>query len=290
VGPASAPEGDAEMGEVKMDRPAFVAKPVKEVKAGLELRAQRDERVASHRVRVPAVMLFEIDGVDVKMMLKPMMLMMIMITMMLTVACRRGAVCCCQPQGCKGCLEGLTFVVSGALASLERDEVTKIIEAYGGKASSAVGSKTSYLVVGFEPGQSKVDKAKKKKTPIIDEDGLLELISHLSPDTEAKLTVNLKPLAKASVTVTGSVKMAPEEKIERAAKVRPLPDCQPYALAPMPRIENPPTRSSVPPSSVPPNLESLTLNPSPLGGEGARTAAVGRQAQADEHGAPSRQH
>jgi len=64
VGPASAPEGDAEMGEVKMDRPAFVAKPVKEFKAGLELRAQRDERVASHRVRVPAAMLDEIDDPD----------------------------------------------------------------------------------------------------------------------------------------------------------------------------------------------------------------------------------
>lgn len=91
------------------------------------------------------------------------------------------------------------------------------------QTSSAVGSKTSFLVIGFEPGQSKVDKAKKKKTTIIDEEGLLRLITHLSPEGEPKLPVALKSLkaSKPSEGVKGkSIQMAPAETIERAPKVQ----------------------------------------------------------------------
>lgn len=49
-------------------------------------------------------------------------------------------------QGAANCLEGLTFVISGVLDSIERDEAAEIIKKYGGRVTSAVSKKTDYLV------------------------------------------------------------------------------------------------------------------------------------------------
>ncbi len=57
-------------------------------------------------------------------------------------------------------LAGQTFVLTGTLASLERDEAKELIESLGGKVTSSVSSKTDYLVVGESPG-SKLEKARK---------------------------------------------------------------------------------------------------------------------------------
>merc|ERR1711892_422525 len=80
------------------------------------------------------------------------------------------------PKGAENCLEGVTIVITGTGDSLGRDETKSLIERYGGKVTSAVSGKTSYLVVGDEPGESKIKKAKDKNVVIIDEDALLELI------------------------------------------------------------------------------------------------------------------
>jgi DNA ligase (NAD+) len=74
-----------------------------------------------------------------------------------------------------GPLAGMTFVLTGSLPSLTRDEAKQLIETAGGKISSAVSRKTSYLVVGEEAG-SKLDKAKELGVKIVDESGLLDLI------------------------------------------------------------------------------------------------------------------
>ncbi len=71
-------------------------------------------------------------------------------------------------------LAGLTFVVTGTLAGLTRDEAKALILARGGKVSSSVSSKTSYLVVGESPG-SKLDEARKHGVPQLDEAGLRAL-------------------------------------------------------------------------------------------------------------------
>jgi DNA ligase (NAD+) len=68
----------------------------------------------------------------------------------------------------------LTFVVTGTLAGLTRDEAKALIQAHGGKVSSSVSSKTSYLVVGESPG-SKLDEARKHGVPQLDEAGLRAL-------------------------------------------------------------------------------------------------------------------
>ncbi|HEY3839967.1 MAG TPA: NAD-dependent DNA ligase LigA [Bryobacteraceae bacterium] len=75
-----------------------------------------------------------------------------------------------------GPLNGLTFVLTGSLVGLSRDEAKRRIEAAGGKVLSAVTKKTSFVVVGDEPG-TKLDKALSLGIPVIDEDRLLSMIT-----------------------------------------------------------------------------------------------------------------
>jgi DNA ligase (NAD+) len=72
-------------------------------------------------------------------------------------------------------LAGLTFVLTGTLPTLTRDEAKEKIEAAGGKVSGSVSKKTSYLVAGEEAG-SKLDKATSLQVPVLDEAGLLRLL------------------------------------------------------------------------------------------------------------------
>ena len=72
-------------------------------------------------------------------------------------------------------LEGLTFVLTGTLPTLTRDEAKARIESEGGKVSGSVSKKTNYLVAGEEAG-SKLDKAQQLQIPILDEPALLKLL------------------------------------------------------------------------------------------------------------------
>ncbi len=73
-------------------------------------------------------------------------------------------------------LAGLTFVITGMLPTMTRDEVSSLIKKNGGKVSGSVSKKTSYLVAGEEAG-SKLTKAKELGVNIIDENALLEMIN-----------------------------------------------------------------------------------------------------------------
>ncbi len=70
---------------------------------------------------------------------------------------------------------GMTFVLTGALSKFTREEATEKIELLGGKASSSVSKKTSFVVVGENAG-SKEKKARELAIPILSEDEFLEMI------------------------------------------------------------------------------------------------------------------
>lgn len=71
-------------------------------------------------------------------------------------------------------LEGLTFVITGTLPGMKRDEAAELIKSHGGKVASSVSKKTSYLLEG-EDGGSKVEKAKSLGVPSISLDELLNM-------------------------------------------------------------------------------------------------------------------
>jgi DNA ligase (NAD+) len=74
-----------------------------------------------------------------------------------------------------GPLSGKTFVITGTLPDMTRDEAKAVIQKEGGKVTGSVSSKTSYLLAGEKAG-SKLDKAQKLDVEVIDLDGLMKLL------------------------------------------------------------------------------------------------------------------
>jgi len=72
-------------------------------------------------------------------------------------------------------LAGQTFVLTGTLPTMTREAAKEMIEAAGGRVSGSVSKKTNYLVAGEDAG-SKLDKARELGVPVLDEDGLQQLV------------------------------------------------------------------------------------------------------------------
>ncbi|XP_070613215.1 replication factor C subunit 1 [Erythrolamprus reginae] len=121
------------------------------------------------------------------------------------------------PRGGENCLEGMTFVITGILESIERDEAKSLIERYGGKVTGNISKKTNYLVKGRDCGMSKCEKASALGTKIVDEDGLFDLIRN-TPGKRSKYEVAAETEAKK--TKSKDEKTSPETK---AHKRKPSP-------------------------------------------------------------------
>jgi DNA ligase (NAD+) len=76
----------------------------------------------------------------------------------------------------EGPLTGRSYVITGTLESMTREEATAALEALGAKVGAAPSSKTTGLVVGEDPGKSKLTKAEKAGVPILSEADLRTLL------------------------------------------------------------------------------------------------------------------
>ncbi len=72
-------------------------------------------------------------------------------------------------------LKGLTFVITGTLPSMSREEAQELIRRHGGKVVSSVSSRTDYLVAGDKAG-SKLDKARRLRVAVVNEANLLNML------------------------------------------------------------------------------------------------------------------
>ncbi|KAI9760229.1 MAG: hypothetical protein M1835_000216 [Candelina submexicana] len=84
-----------------------------------------------------------------------------------------------RPDGAENCLTGLTFVFTGILEDLGREEGQELVKRYGGKVTTTPSSKTSYVVLGSDAGPRKLEVIAKNHLKTINEDGLFELIRRL---------------------------------------------------------------------------------------------------------------
>ena len=73
-------------------------------------------------------------------------------------------------------LSGKTVVLTGTLPTLSRDEAKEMLEAAGAKVAGSVSKKTDYVVAGAEAG-SKLEKAQSLGVPVLDEEGLRQLLA-----------------------------------------------------------------------------------------------------------------
>ena len=80
-----------------------------------------------------------------------------------------------ETSGQAASLKGKSFVFTGGLESLSRQQAVQRLEALGGRVTSSVSKHTAYVVVGKAPG-SKVAEAKRLGVAVLDEAGLLKLI------------------------------------------------------------------------------------------------------------------
>lgn len=90
------------------------------------------------------------------------------------------------PQAAENCLANLSFLVTGVLESLEREEAEGIIKQYGGKVVHSVSKKLSYIIIGDDPGPSKLTKAESLGVKHLSEDGFLDLLRSKPAKADSK--------------------------------------------------------------------------------------------------------
>ena len=89
-------------------------------------------------------------------------------------------------------LAGQTFVLTGTLPTLSRDQAKDLLEAQGAKVAGSVSKKTSYVVAGADAG-SKLDKARELGVPVLDEEGLQKLLADVTDTAATNQGVHIAP-------------------------------------------------------------------------------------------------
>lgn len=130
------------------------------------------------------------------------------------------------PKGKPTCLSGMTFVITGVLESMEKDEAAQVIKDFGGRVTTAMSGKTTHLVSGEDSGPSKLARAEEMGIPILSEDDLLDLIREKSglptknkknkfPAKDEKVEKKIKA---EEVKVKKEKHESPQKKVKSPAK------------------------------------------------------------------------
>ncbi|KAL8147962.1 hypothetical protein AgCh_005334 [Apium graveolens] len=112
------------------------------------------------------------------------------------------------PEGDPNCLANLTFVISGTLDSLEREEAEALIRRHGGRTTGSVSKKTNYLLCDEDIGGRKSSKAKELGTGFITEDGLFDMIR---ASNRSQATTQNETKKFMENTVASTPKSSPQE-------------------------------------------------------------------------------
>ncbi|KAK4667419.1 DNA replication factor C complex subunit Rfc1 [Podospora pseudopauciseta] len=127
------------------------------------------------------------------------------------------------PEGEEDCLVGKTFVFTGLLKTISREDGQALVKRYGGKVTGAPSSKTDFVVLGDDAGPSKLRKIKEHNIKTIDEEGLFYLIKTMpaggggGKGSEAARKKREQEEQKAREE---AARMEEEEKIKRAEATR----------------------------------------------------------------------
>lgn len=131
-----------------------------------------------------------------------------------------------MPVGAENCLAGLSFVFTGVLDSLGREEGQALVKKYGGKVTGAPSSKTSYVVLGSDAGPKKLQTIQQHKLKTINEDGLFELIRRLPAnggDGKAAEKYEAKRKAEEEKIRNMAAEIDREETQKQRQKQKPTP-------------------------------------------------------------------
>ncbi|RCI16513.1 hypothetical protein L249_2417 [Ophiocordyceps polyrhachis-furcata BCC 54312] len=127
------------------------------------------------------------------------------------------------PEGEEFCLSGLSFVFTGVLQTIAREEAQELVKRYGGKVTGQPSSKTSFVVLGEDAGPSKLAKIKSHGIKTIDENGLFDLIRKLPAhggSGKGAQKAQLKKKAEEDMVKRQVAELEAEEKAKKAAEVQ----------------------------------------------------------------------
>ncbi|RDA94842.1 hypothetical protein CP533_4238 [Ophiocordyceps camponoti-saundersi (nom. inval.)] len=123
------------------------------------------------------------------------------------------------PEGEESCLSGLSFVFTGVLQTIAREEAQELVKRYGGKVTGQPSSKTSFVVLGDDAGPSKLAKIKSHGIKTIDENGLFDLIRKLPAhggSGKGAQKAQMKKKAEEDMVKRQVAELEAEEKAKRA--------------------------------------------------------------------------
>ena len=128
-----------------------------------------------------------------------------------------------MPVGAENCLAGLSFVFTGVLDILGREEGQNLVKKYGGKVTTAPSSKTSYVVLGSDAGPKKLQTIKQHNLKTINEEGLFELIRRLPPNGgDGKAAEKYEAKKKADEEKVKAMAAEIEREEERKRNQKPI--------------------------------------------------------------------